>query len=77
MICKANNSQGQSEARASVIVNDLNDELIVWSQNELPISAGDDVSIMCGAAAYKYATDLKWLRDGVEVISSDSMYNPQ
>lgn len=75
VICQAKNSQGQSEARASLIVNDLDDELIVWSDNELPISAGDSVSIMCGAAAHKYATDLKWLKDGVEVISSDSMYS--
>lgn len=84
MICQADNTNGEknieprkSEARASVSVNDLDDELLVWSHNESPISVGDDVSIICGAAAHKYATDLKWLKDGVELSSSDSMYNPQ
>lgn len=75
VICEATNSQGKSEARASVNVNDLNDELIIWCDNELPISAGDDVSVVCGAAAHKYATDLKWIKDGVEVQNSDGMYD--
>lgn len=74
VICEAMNSQGSGEVRANVIVNDLNGELIIWSDNELPMSAGDAVSVVCGASAHKYATDLKWFKDNDEVLSSDGEF---
>lgn len=74
VICNATNAQGSGNVRASIIVNDLNDELIIWSDNELPISAGDEVSLTCGASAHKYATELKWFKDDVEVQNSDREY---
>lgn len=75
VICEAENSQGKSEARASVDINDLDSDFIVSSNNEQPISIGDDVSVVCSVAAYKYATDLKWFKDGSEVQPSPGMYD--
>lgn len=74
VICEASNTQGSNVVRANIIVNDLNDELIVWCDNVLPISAGDDISVTCGASAHKYATDLRWFKDDVEIQNSDSEY---
>lgn len=68
---------GSGEAKANVIVNDLNEDLLVWSENETPISVGDDVTISCGASAHKYANELNWYKDDVLVKSDDGKYNWQ
>lgn len=73
MICEAKNTQGIGQARANVNVNDLDDDFMIECNNELPISIGDEVSVLCGAAAHKYATDLKWFKDDIEVQNSDGM----
>lgn len=75
VICEAKNTQGKIETRAKVIVNDLNEELSVWTNNTLPISIGDDVSVICGASDHKYSPELNWYKDGVIVTNSNSMYN--
>lgn len=72
--CGAKNSEGTNETSANVIVNDLNEDLIIWSDNELPISSGDDVRVTCGASAHKYATELNWFKNGVLVNNSTGLY---
>lgn len=75
--CRAYNMMGSGEAKANVIVNDLNEDLLVWSENETPISVGDDVTVSCGASAHKYANELNWYKDDVLVKSDDGKYNWQ
>lgn len=72
VVCEATNSQGKSEARAKVLVNDLNETLSVWSSNKPPISIGDDVSVFCGASVYNYSSELNWYKDNVPVVNSSS-----
>lgn len=75
IICVARNDKsdnGWSEVRANVIVMDLNEELTIWSENELPISVGDQVSVTCGASAHKYATELNWYKNDILVESGNS-----
>lgn len=66
---------GVSESKANVIINDLNEDLAIWSENEPPISVGDDVSVTCGASAHKYATELNWYKDDALITSGDSKLN--
>ncbi|XP_055298876.1 vascular endothelial growth factor receptor 1-like isoform X18 [Sitodiplosis mosellana] len=73
VICKAKNTEGKTNATAKVIINDLNEELSVWSPNTLPISIGDDVSVVCGASDHKYSQELMWYKDNVPVVNSDNV----
>ncbi|XP_031631901.1 vascular endothelial growth factor receptor 1-like isoform X3 [Contarinia nasturtii] len=73
VICDAKNSQGKTETRAKVILNDLDEELSIWTKNELPIADGDNVSVTCGVSAHKYSTDLEWYKDDTLVVSSDDV----
>lgn len=59
------------ETKANLIVNDLDNDLSVWSENTLPISIGDDVSVWCGASAHKYANELNWYKDDVPIQSGN------
>lgn len=68
---------GFGEARANVIVNDLNEDMTIWSENEPPISIGDEVSVTCGASAHKYANELNWYKDDVLIQSGDSKLHEQ
>lgn len=72
-ICEARNSEGISEMRANVIVNDLTEEFSIWSEHELPIAVGDSVSIICGASSYKYR-ELNWYKDDILIESGDGMF---
>lgn len=63
-----------SEVRANVVVLDMDEELSIWSANELPISVGDDVSVTCGASAHKFATELNWYKNDLLIENTDSMY---
>lgn len=74
--CAAKNSEGRNEISDSVIVTDLEEDLFVWTTNELPISAGQSVSVMCGASAYKYATEVNWYKDTILVQKSPGKYFP-
>lgn len=75
VMCTAKNGNTEEKVtRANVYVLDLNEELAVWSNNELPISIGDVVSVTCGASAHKYTTDLSWYKDGYPVESTGSTY---
>lgn len=69
--CRAYNMMGLGEAKAHVIVNDLNQDLIIWSDNEIPISIGDDVTVTCGASAHKYANELNWYKDDEQIQSGN------
>lgn len=73
--CMAINSVGVGQAKANLVVNDLDDDLIVWSNNTLPISYGDDVSVWCGASAHKYETELNWYKDNELVQSGNGKSN--
>lgn len=75
VICEARNSQGKTETKATVIVNDLDEPLSIRSLNTLPISIGDEVSVRCGALQHKYTPDLNWYKDGIPLVNSDSTYN--
>lgn len=72
IVCEATNALGKTEARADVIVNDMNGGFTIWNENEMPIVAGDDVSIVCGASAFKY-TDMNWYKADVLVTNTSSM----
>lgn len=73
IICEANNTEGKSEARANVIVNNLNEDFsIIRNKDEMPIVVGDDVSVGCGASAYKY-TEMNWYKADVLVTNSTRM----
>ena len=74
VICKAKNTEGKGSTTAKVIINDLNEELSVWSDNVLPISVGDDVSVVCGASDHKYSQQLMWYKDNIPVVNSSSTY---
>lgn len=69
------NTVGSGEAKANLVVNDLDDDLSVWSKNTLPISVGDDVSVWCGASAHKYANELNWYKDDVLIQSGNGKSN--
>lgn len=43
---------------------------MIWCNNDLPISIGDDVSVTCGASAHKYS-ELNWFKDGANVENSE------
>lgn len=74
VMCEAKNSEGPNNISATVIVNDLDEDLVVWSDNDLPISSGDDVTVTCGASAHKYATELNWFKDNVLIKNSNGWY---
>lgn len=67
--CEAQNSVGDTRTIADVIVNDLKEDFSIWSDNELPISSGDDVTVTCGASAHKYAK-VDWYKDDVLIENS-------
>lgn len=67
MTCSAKNSEGSSEVQANVIVNDLDEEFAVWSVSQQPITAKEEFTLICGASANKYATELNWFKDNVLV----------
>lgn len=62
---------GFGEAKSNLIVNDLDSDLSIWTENTAPISIGDDVSIWCGASAHKYANELNWYKDDVLIQSGN------
>lgn len=72
IICEATNTEGKAEARANVIVNDMNGDFTIRNENEMPIVVGDDVSIVCGASAFKY-TEMNWYKAGVLVTNTSSV----
>lgn len=74
VVCQAENAEGKSEVRANVIVNDSNEDFDISTKNELPIVIGDDVSITCGASAFKYA-GIDWYQDHVLVKDTMSMFH--
>lgn len=73
VICEASNSVGKSEARANINFNDLNDDFSIWHENEEPIIAGDNVTLICGASAFEY-TELYWYKDDVPVGDTIGMH---
>lgn len=74
VVCQAENAEGKSEVRANVIVNDSNEDFDISTKNEFPIVIGDDVSITCGASAFKYA-EVNWYNDHVLVKDTMSMFH--
>lgn len=56
------------------MVNDLDDQFVVWSEGQDPVTANEDLSIICGASAHKYATELNWHKDGVLVENSSGEF---
>lgn len=72
--CNAKNTEGTSEAKAEVVVTDLEKEFIIWSDGELEVAANEQHSIWCGASAHKYATELYWYKDDVLVENSSGMH---
>lgn len=72
IICEASNTEGKTEARANVIVNDLNGDFAISNENEMPIVVGDDVSVVCEASAFKY-TEMNWYKANVLVTNAISM----
>lgn len=70
--CVAVNDVGLSEAKANLVLNDMDEDLSVWTKNDLPISIGDDVSLWCGASAHKYANELNWYKNDVPIQSGYS-----
>lgn len=70
--CEAFNTEGNAQAKANIIVNDLNEDFAILSKNELPISIGDDVSVSCVASTFKYS-DVNWYRNDVLVENAMSM----
>lgn len=73
--CMAINAMGNAKAGANLIVNDLDEDLSIWSENDPPIAIGDEVSIMCGASAHKYANELNWYKDNVLIQSGNGKLN--
>lgn len=69
------NEMGFGAAKANLILNDMDEDLSIWTENELPISIGDDVSIWCGASAHKYANELNWYKNDVLVRSGNGKMN--
>lgn len=69
--CMAINEMGFGQAKANLILNDMDEDLSIWSENELPISIGDDVSVWCGASAHKYANELNWYKNDVLIQSGN------
>lgn len=65
------NEMGFGQAKANLILNDMDEDLSIWSENELPISIGDDVSVWCGASAHKYANELNWYKNDVLIQSGN------
>lgn len=67
------NSMGFHEAKANLIVNDLDADLSIWTENVPPIAIGDDVSLWCGASAHKYANELNWYKDEQLIRNGNGM----
>lgn len=67
IVCEAKNHFGTSEVRANVVINDLNEEFSVWTDNAIPIVVGDKVSVACGVSSHKYSDELKWFKGDVAV----------
>lgn len=73
VICEATNSGGKTEARANVIVNNLDGELRIIEQNQMPIVVGDDnISVSCEGSAFKYA-EMYWYKGDDLVRNTMSM----
>lgn len=72
IVCEATNDEGKTEARANVIPNDINEEFAIWNEHGMPLVAGDNASIVCGASAFKY-TDMNWYRADALVTNTTSM----
>lgn len=70
--CNAKNTEGTSEAKAEVVITDLDKEFIIWS-NGNEVAANEQYSIWCGASAHKYATELYWYKNDVLVENSSGM----
>lgn len=73
VICEATNSEGRTEARANVVVNNLDGELKIFEKNQMPIVVGDDnVSVICEGSAHKY-TEMDWYKGDDLVRNTMSM----
>lgn len=68
--CKARNKQDSTTAKASVILSDLSEELIIWTDNETPIAIGDELYLICGASAHKYSGGIEWFKDDSRMVDS-------
>lgn len=57
-----------SNATAYVLISDLDKDLMIWSSmdNDSQIVVGDEISLTCGASAYK-THDVHWQKDGVAI----------
>lgn len=68
--CAVNNSEGSNEIKVNVTMSDLEEEFFIWTNSELPISTGDNVSVRCGALTYRYAAGLNWYKNGNIIVNS-------
>lgn len=79
MHCVADNKVGRIEAKAHVLIRDIEDNITISGVNEKGIIAlGDEVTITCSAVAYYFSNDLNWYdKDGEFVQESKSEYLPK
>lgn len=72
--CRAKNKQDSATAKASIILSDLSEELIIWTNNETPIAIGDEVYLICGASAHKYSGGIEWFKDDSRMVDSTGIH---
>lgn len=83
--CRAVNRENSTTTSASVILSDLDEDLLIWTNNESPIAIGDEVFLSCGASAHKYSGGIEWFKDenvienseGVKMFTYFSFYSLQ
>lgn len=68
--CRAVNKQNSTTTSASVILSDLSEDLIIWTNNESPIAIGDEVLLNCGASAHKFSGGIEWFKDDIPIVES-------
>lgn len=70
--CEATNDEGRTEERANVFVIDADEGFTIRNENGMPVVAGDNVSIVCEASAFKYR-DIDWYKADALVENTTSM----
>ncbi|XP_031632055.1 neuroglian-like [Contarinia nasturtii] len=69
LTCRSYNKFGSSQKSVNINVHDLNEEFGIWTDNVMPIVIDYGISVVCGAAKYKYS-DLNWYRNGDLLIKN-------
>lgn len=63
--CFARNTLGTEKTFAPLLVSDIDDDLIIWTENKRPLGDGRyQDSLTCAGSVYKYRSRVSLFKDG-------------